>query len=91
MGELEKSYHNFRIFINSEEHYPPHVHVVDLDNPKNKSRIRIDNGQYLKGDKDLGHGSSKIRKYIRTELKTRCINEWNKLNPELPYKEGIGE
>ena len=91
MGEIRPIFHGFKIYINSDDHYPPHVHVIDTENTKNKSRIRIDNGEYLKGDPDLGHGSSKLRKYIRTELQQKCIDVWNELHPDLPYMEGIQE
>lgn len=91
MGEIKPIFHGFKFYVNSDDHYPPHVHVVDTNNSKNRSRLRIDNGEYLKGEKDLGHGSSKIKKYIRTEIQQKCIEEWNRLNPDYPYKEGIKE
>lgn len=87
MGEILK-FNGFKIFINSNEHYPPHVHVYDL-NSGIRTRIRIDNGEYLKGDDILRAGYSKIKKLILKELKDKCINEWNRLNPQLPYKEGV--
>ena len=90
MGEIDPSYHGFRIKINSDDHYPPHVHVMDLDSKK-QSRIRIDNGNYLKGDDDLGAGSKKLRKHISREIQSKCIDEWNRLHPDLPYIEGYRE
>ena len=86
MGEIEK-YKDFEIYVNSDDHFPPHVHIIDL-NSGLKTRIRIDNGDYVnKKDKRIRSGYSKLKKRITKEKQRDCIEEWNKLNPDCLYKE----
>lgn len=87
MGEIEK-FRDYEIYINSDDHEPPHVHIVDLNDTKFKTRLRIDNGDYVnEKDMRLRSGYAKLKKRITKEIHNKCIYEWNKLHPDIPYKE----
>ncbi len=68
---------NIRIFINSNDHNPPHFHVQTNDRSVD-AKFKIENCEYISGRINQKH-IKKISKFYNDEVvKTKMDEIWNK-------------